>query len=428
MMQRHRTAGRSDAHALLAGNRYDTALIHNGAEPMPVLVLKADRVKPALRRHPWVFSGAVARVEGDPAPGETVLVRSDEGRELGVAAYSPQSQIRARMWSFDGRALVDEAFLRARLAAAIEARGEMLARVPGGCGRLVNAESDGLPGLIVDRYADFLVCQFQSAGVERWKAVIVEQLQTLWPCLGIYERSEAESRRKEGLGPAEGRLAGEEPPELVEILEGPYRYLVDIRSGHKTGFYLDQRVNRVRVANYAAGREMLNCFAYTGGFTVPAMQAGAASVTNVETSAPALALGRLNLGLNGLEAAAVQDVEGDVFKVLRSLRDGRRNFDLIVLDPPKFADARAHVGKAARGYKDINLLAFKLLRPGGLLFTFSCSGLIGRDLFQKIVADAAVDATRDVQILEWLSQAPDHPVALGFPEGAYLKGLVCRVS
>jgi 23S rRNA (cytosine1962-C5)-methyltransferase len=395
---------------------------------MPILELKAGRAKAILRRHPWIFSGAVSRVEGDPAPGETVLLRTDDGRALGVGAYSPESQIRARVWSFEPNEKIDPEFFARRLRAAIGARGEALAHAPGRCGRLVNAESDGLPGLVVDRYADYLVCQFQSVGAERWKAVIVEQLQALLTCRGIYERSEAESRRKEGLPPGGGLLAGEPPPETVEVTEGPYRFLVDIRAGHKTGFYLDQRVNRARLAHYARDREVLNCFAYTGGFAVAALSGGASSVTNVETSTAALGLGRRNLMLNALDGRAVEDVEGDVFKVLRAYRDARRSFDLIVLDPPKFADARAHVDRAARGYKDINLLAFKLLRPGGLLLTFSCSGLIGRDLFQKIVADAALDAGRHVQILEWLSQAPDHPVALGFPEGVYLKGLVCRIA
>jgi 23S rRNA (cytosine1962-C5)-methyltransferase len=395
---------------------------------MSVLVIKSDRAKALLRRHPWVFSGAISRVEGNPVSGDSVVVRTDDGRVLGVGAYSPESQIRARMWSFDPQASVDEAFFADRLRGAIDAREAERVRGEGGCGRLVNAESDGLPGLVVDRYGEYLVCQFQSAGAERWKPVIVGQLRSLLPCRGIYERSEPESRRKEGLAASEGLLAGELPPDTIEVAEGPQRYLVDIRGGHKTGFYLDQHVNRSRVASHAAGRDVLNCFAYTGAFAVAALAGGAASVTNVESSAAALALGRRNLALNGLDGQAVDDVEGDVFKVLRGYRDARRTFDLVVLDPPKFADARAHVNRAARGYKDINLLALKLLRPGGLLVTFSCSGLIGRELFQKIVADAAVDAGRDVQILEWLSQAPDHPVGLGFPEGAYLKGLICRAA
>jgi 23S rRNA (cytosine1962-C5)-methyltransferase len=301
-------------------------------------------------------------------------------------------------------------------------------RLPLSALRLVNAESDGLPGVIVDRYGEYLVCQFLSVGAEYWRREIVTLLADLMPFAGIYERSDVDVREKEGLPLATGVLAGSPPPDLIEIDEYGVRFAVDVRSGHKTGFYLDQRDNRALVAEYAEGREVLNGFAYTGAFGVWALRGGAVKVTNVESSAAALDLARRNVELNGFDAERVENVAGDVFHVLRQYRDARRQFDLIVLDPPKFADSRSQIEKASRGYKDINLLAFKLLRPGGLLFTFSCSGLVTPDLFQKIVAGAALDSGRDVQIVRRMTQAPDHPVALNFPEGEYLKGLVCRVE
>jgi 23S rRNA (cytosine1962-C5)-methyltransferase len=293
--------------------------------------------------------------------------------------------------------------------------------------RLVNSESDDIPGLIVDRYGDFLVCQFLAAGTEFWKQTIVKQLAELIPNKGIYERSDVAVREKEGLPELIGVLSGQEPPEFVEIREGQYRFMVDIRHGHKTGFYLDQRDNRAFVAEYAGSSEVLNCFSYTGGFTVAALMGGAANVTNIESSADALQLGLRNVKLNGLDIAKVKNMEGDVFTIMRQYRDSDRRFDAVILDPPKFAGSRGQLMRACRGYKDINLLAIKLLRPGGLLFTFSCSGLVDKDLFQKIVADASLDAGREAQIIRWLSQATDHPTALNFPEGSYLKGLVCRV-
>lgn len=399
---------------------------------MVSLTLKPGREKSLLRRHPWIFSGAVARVDGALAPGETVQVISAAGEPLALGAYSPQSQIAVRLWTFDPAQTITPDFLRARLAQAVTARAlgpTPDSWLPGAAARrLVNAESDGLPGLVVDAYADYLVSQFLSAGAEHWKRDLVNALNELCPNQGIYERSDVDVREKEGLAPAVGVLAGRAPPEQVEIQEGAVRFYVDVLGGHKTGFYLDQRENRALVAQFSEGREVLNGFAYTGGFAVWALQGGATRVTNVDTSAPALALAQRQLALNGLDESRVENVPGDMFQVLRRYRDARRTFDLIILDPPKFAEARSQIEGAARGYKDINLLAFKLLRPGGVLFTFSCSGLISPDLFQKIVAGAALDAGREAQILRRLTQAPDHPVALNFPEGEYLKGLVCRVS
>jgi 23S rRNA (cytosine1962-C5)-methyltransferase len=380
------------------------------------------------RRHPWVFGRAVAQVSGDPGPGDTVDILAPGGTPVARGAYSPASQIRVRVWTFDPAERVDAAFFRSRLDRAIAARRELLAEPGHTACRLVNAESDGLPGVVVDRYGDTLVCQLLAAGAERWRQELVAALVDAAPCRSVYERSDADVRAKEGLEPRTGLVWGAEPPELVEIHERGLHLQVDVRCGHKTGFYLDQRCNRARVAAHCRGAEVLNCFSYTGAFSVAALAAGAARVTEVETSAPALALARRHLELNGLEAARLEQVEGNVFAVLRGFRDRGRQFDLVILDPPKFAESRAQLAGASRGYKDVNLLAFKLLRPGGRLFTFSCSGLVSAELFQKIVADAALDAGREVQLLERLGQASDHPTALPFPEGTYLKGLICRVT
>ncbi len=393
---------------------------------MPELLLKPDRDYSVTRRHPWIFSGAVDRVTGDPQPGETVDVRSADGTLLGRGAWSGESQMRVRLWSFNPEEVVDAAFFANRLAHAIAGRGALLAANATNAFRLVNAEADGLPGVIVDRYDAFLVCQFTTAGAERWKPVIVAALARLWPCTGIYERSDAETRVHEGLEAACGLLHGEAPPERIEIHEHGCRYLVDVRAGHKTGFYLDQRDNRARVAPYATGGDMLNVFAYTGGFGILADRAGAASVTHVDLSATALELARANARLNVCTVDDEAFIAGNAFEVLRKFRDSRRSFDVIVLDPPKFVDAKKHLMAACRGYKDINLLAIKLLRPGGILATFSCSGLVTPELFHKVVSDAAVDARRDIQVVQRLQQAADHPEGLCFPEGLYLKGLLCR--
>ena len=394
---------------------------------MAAIFLNPDRDYSVMRRHPWIFSGAVERVEGQPEPGETVVIHAADGRILGRGAWSATSQIRIRVWSFNPDQAIDEAFIQARLAQAIAGRGALLAGNVSNACRLVNAEGDGLPGVIVDRYDSFLVCQFTTAGAERWKPVILEALPQLWPCAGIFERSDVEARVHEGLAASCGSVWGEAPPDRIEIREHGCRFLVDVRQGHKTGFYLDQRDNRACVAPYATSGDMLNVFAYTGGFGVVALAAGAASVTHIDQSADALALARENARLNVCDVDDADFVAGNAFETLRRFRDSRRSFDVIVLDPPKFVDARKHVMAACRGYKDINLLAIKLLRPGGILATFSCSGLVTPDIFRKVVADAAVDARRDLQIIQRLQQAPDHPEGLGFPEGLYLKGLLARV-
>lgn len=391
------------------------------------IVLKRGRERSLLRRHPWVFSGAIDRVHGCPGSGETVELLAADGALVGRGAYSPRSQIAVRLWTFDDQQ-VDAPLLRSRLERAVRLRHDLLEQGQTTAVRLVNAESDGLPGLVLDRYGDHLVCQLLAAGVERWRMTILELLADLVPCAGIFERSDVEVRSKEGLPPRAGVVAGDPPPDLLQIREGECLYLVDIQRGHKTGFYLDQRDNRARAAVHGrCAHAVLNAFAYTGGFGVAALRAGARHVTNVESSAAALELGQRNLELNDIDPARAEQVVGDVFSVLRRFRDAGRSFDMVVLDPPKFVESRAQLERGSRGYKDINLLAFKLLRPGGTLLTFSCSGLVEPPLLQKIVADAALDAGREAVILERLGQPADHPVALSFPEGAYLKGLVCRV-
>jgi 23S rRNA (cytosine1962-C5)-methyltransferase len=403
---------------------------------MPALTLKPGREKSLLRRHPWIFSGAVDRVGGNPDSGGTVDLLSSKGIFLARAAYSPQSQIRTRVWTFDPVEAVDADFFRRHIRQALTARSPLLLGEGPGVRsdaiRLIHAESDGLPGLIVDRYTDVLVAQFLTAGAEFWRETIADILLEITGLQNIYERSDADVRELEGLSPRVGLLRGTLHSPLVTIEEHGLKFNVNLASGHKTGFYLDQRENRLRVRQLAAGRDVLDCFCYTGGFTVNALAGGAKSVLSVDSSAEALKLCCENVALNDLPVPRPpslvtrhSSLEGDVFQVLRKFRDEGRTFDMIVLDPPKFAPTAAQVEKAARGYKDINLLAFKLLRPGGILVTFSCSGGVSAELFQKIVAGAALDAGVEAQIVEYLAQGPDHPVALNFPEGAYLKGLLC---
>lgn len=396
------------------------------------VILKRGREKPVHNRHPWIFSGAVSRIEGEIEDGDLVRVTDSRGGYLATGYLNRRSQILVRLLTWDAGETVDAGFLRQRLARAIAGRMDHAST---GAYRLVHAESDGLPGLVVDRYGEWLVVQCLTLGMARCQDEIVSLLAdvpglglpegSLVAPAGIYARNDADVRRKEGLPLETGVLWGAEPPDRVQIVEHGHQFLVDIKRGHKTGFYLDQRENRLRTAAYCAGADVLNAFAYTGGFGIYAGQAGARSVVNVDTSADALALAKENLALNG--CAPQEMVVEDVFQVLRRYRDEGRSFDLVILDPPKFATSRAQVMNASRGYKDVNLLAMQLLRPGGLLVTFSCSGLVSADLFQKIVFGASVDAGRDVQILERLAQAADHPVLLTFPESAYLKGLICRV-
>lgn len=395
---------------------------------MKKVILRHGRDYPTLHRHPWIFSGAIQTAPADAARGETVGVCDAKGTCLGYGSWSPDSQIRVRMLSFDPDRIPDEDWMRARVAAAVSRRAALLNGGETDACRLIHAESDGLPGVIADVYGTTVVVQLATAGAERWKGTLVSALMETVPgCTGVWNRSDVEARRREGLDAQTGLLAGVEPPELIPIHEGEIRYLVDVRRGHKTGFYLDQRLARAAVARYAAGADVLNCFSYTGGFGLAAQAAGARTVTNLDASADALALARRNSALTPNPAGtACEFLEADVFRQLRRYRDEGRTFDLIVLDPPKFAETKAALMRAARGYKDINLLAMKLLRPGGVLATFSCSGAVSPDLFAKICSEAAFDARRDFQILARTGPGEDHPVSLTFPEGDYLKGLLLR--
>ena len=395
---------------------------------MKALVVKKGREKSLKRRHPWIFSGAVERLVGDPAAGETVEVRSPGGEVLALAAYSPASQIRARAWTFDAAQTVDAAFFRDRLSKALAFRERLPAARHSNALRLVHGESDGLPGLVVDRYADVLVAQFLAAGVERWREEILAALADLTGCEAVFERSDADVRRLEGLEPRVGFARGNRAATRCPIVEYGLNFRVDVEGGQKTGFFLDQRENRQRVRALAAGRAVLDAFSYTGGFAISALAGGAKRVTALESSAEALEVARDNLAANPLDAALVEFVKADVFSHLRRLRDQQARYDLIVLDPPKFAPTAAQARNAARAYKDINLLAFKLLAPGGLLATFSCSGGVTAELFQSIVAGAALDAGAEAKIIERFGAAADHPVALEFPEGDYLKGLLVLKS
>jgi len=391
----------------------------------PQLIIVSGREKSLLRRHPWIFSGAVATVKGRPAAGQTVDVLGQGGHWLARAAYSPKSQIMGRVWTFDAGEPVDDGFFLRRIAESVGRRREFEAA--GNAQRLVHSESDGLPGLILDRYADVLVFQLLTAGMEFWRAAVIAALRSLFPTHVILERSDVDVRAKEGLA-ARVEVVHGEISELVEIHENGVKYLVDVQDGHKTGFYLDQRDSRLAVGRVAVGRDVLNCFSYTGGFGLAALGGGAAHVTQLDASAPALALAERNRDLNGFAAGSMDTVCGDAFQILRGWHKEGRRFDLIVLDPPKFVDSKASLNRAARGYKDVNLCALRLLAPGGRLFTFSCSGLMDDALFQKIVADAALDAGRTGRIVRRLTQAGDHPVSLVFPEGAYLKGLEVLVD
>ena len=390
---------------------------------MAAIYLKPGRERSLLRRHPWIFSGAIQSTEGDLTPGGTVDIFSSDRQYLARAAYSPDSQIRLRVWTF-GDEPVDQNFFRTKIAAAVRARASYLSENHSDSCRLINAESDDLPGIIVDRYNRTLVLQCLTAGAEFWRETLADLLIEITGLTDIYERSDVDVRQLEGLPHHHGPLRGS-PNEMLTLQENGLKFKVNLAQGHKTGFYLDQRRNRQTLRSFAAGRQVLDCFCYTGGFSVNALAGGASSVLAVDSSEDALSLARENATLNSFGESDLQTLCGDVFQVLRKFRDEAQSFDLIVLDPPKFAPTVSQLEKAARGYKDINLLAFKLLKPGGVLFTFSCSGGVDAGLFQKIVASAALDAGVQAQILEHLSQAPDHPVGLNFPEAAYLKGLVC---
>src|SRR5674476_813344 len=389
---------------------------------MKTIRLKAGKERSLWRHHPWIFESAI---EGGGADsGETVRVESYEGNFLAWAAFSPASKIRARVWRFDEAQRIDAAFFNAACACAVKARTRF--DIQSDALRLVHGESDGLPGLIVDRYGDTLVAQFLSSGAERWKAVLADALLTATGLTKLYERSDAGGRAREGLPEVTGWLRGDGPVELV-LREHDWQLALNIATGHKTGFYLDQRDSRKKFADYTRRlnfERVLNCYCYTGGFTVAALTGGAAHVTSIDSSAPALELAAANVALNGFAASRVSFMDADVNAALRQFGATGKTFDAIVLDPPKLAPTVAHAERAARAYKDINRLALKILAPGGVLFTYSCSGGISVDLFHKIVAAAGIDARVDGFILERTGGASDHPMTINFPEGEYLKGLL----
>lgn len=392
------------------------------------LKLNPGREKSLLRRHVWIFSGAVADYPGEAAPGETVEVFDAKNNFLARAAYSPDSQLIARVWTFDRDEQIDEAFFARRIKAAVEYRHFLKLDDPkGGC-RLINSEADGLPGLVVDRYAGVLVIQITSTGIEFHRDTIVKLLAEITGAASIYERSDVSVRAKEGLAERSGLLYGAQPPNPVIIEENGARFAVDVRHGQKSGFYFDQRCARAAVAAYADGRTVLNAFSYTGAFAVSALLAGAGHVINIDSSAPALKQAAHNLEMNKIKPERYENRTADVFTELRKLVEEGRRFDLVILDPPKFIESQKALVRGCRAYQDIARLGYRLLNPGGLLFNFSCSGLMTPELFQKITADAALDAGVRARLVRHLEQAPDHPVSLAVPEGFYLKGLVTRID
>jgi 23S rRNA (cytosine1962-C5)-methyltransferase len=396
---------------------------------MPQIILHPDKERSVFRRHPWLFAGSVAHLKGRANPGDTVEVLTDDGRPMGKAAWSPKSQIRARMWTFDPDETIDDAFFKRRVAQSV-ARRDVMPELRGQQGlRLIHAESDGLPGVIADQYGDTVVVQLTSTGADKWRKAIVNALVKVTGCGRVFERSDSDVRSMEGLEPVTGWIHGEAPNAAIAIEENGVRLGIDVAGGHKTGFYLDQRDNRRLLGELSAGKSVLNCFCYTGGFSLQALAGGATHVLSIDSSGPALDQARANIALNPrLPADRAEWQEADVFLALREYRKAGRTFDVIVLDPPKFAPSAAHAERAARAYKDINLLGFRLLNPGGLLMTYSCSGGIGLELFQKIVAGAALDAGRDARIVRRLQGSADHPIGLAYPEGEYLKGLLVQVD
>lgn len=393
---------------------------------MSKVYLHPTREKSLLRKHPWIFSKAVERTEGRCHHGDTVDVYSADNQWLGRGAFSPDSQIRVRIWTFDKSQSIDNAFFTQRIHTAIAAREHLVTHARTNAYRVIAAESDGLPGITIDKYDDVLVLQLLSAGAEKHRDKIIWSLNKCFPEHRIYDRSDVDVRKKEGLEPIKGPIQGEVITP-VTIIENDVSIIVDIENGHKTGFYLDQRDNRYISAQYMKNADVLNCFCYTGTFATYALRYGARQVTNVDVSQPALDIAKTHIELNELDISQASFIKQDVFELLRDYAHSDKMFDHIVLDPPKFVDSKSSLNRAARGYKDINLYAMKSIRSGGYLSTFSCSGLMSSDLFQKIVSDAALDAGREVRIIKRYSQASDHPVATNFPEGYYLKGFLCQV-
>jgi 23S rRNA (cytosine1962-C5)-methyltransferase len=392
------------------------------------IYLKVSREKSLLRKHPWVFSKAINKIKGNPMLGDTVDVFDSKGNWLAKGAYSPESQIRIRLWSFDIEQEIDFTFFAEKIRNAQARRDWFIAQGQLTGYRLIAGESDGLPGITIDIYNKFIVCQLLSAGADFHRYTLVECLKAQYPQHHIYERSDVDVRKKEGLEPVTAWLTEPQPETTTIIEEHGIKILVDIANGHKTGFYLDQRDSRLAAGRYAKGKTVLNCFSYTGTFSLHCAANDAKEVINVDVSQPALDIAKQNLAHNNLTNSNVSFIKEDVFKLLRRFRAEKRSFDMIILDPPKFVESKAQLTGACRGYKDINMLAMQLLNPKGTLLTFSCSGLMEANLFQKIVADAALDAKRNAYIVERLQQAGDHPVASNYPEGYYLKGLVVQVD
>ena len=389
---------------------------------MKKIILKKGRERSLEKRHPWIFSGAIEKIPQDLSCGETVEILSRDGEFLAKGAYSPSSSIPVKIWTFQEQEEIDREFFRRKLADAFLLRQKIYGGTLPDAYRLVSAESDSLPGLIVDVYNKYAVIQITSGGMDHFRDLIGELL--LDYAAGVYERSDVESREKDSLEQRKGHLAGEELPQEILFTENGIRFAMDPVNGHKTGFYLDQRESRKTVMDSLKGcKNVLNTFAYTGGFGLAALKGGAEKVLNIDSSLPALEQARKNAALNGFTEEEFLTECADVFAFLRKCRDSGKTFDAIILDPPKFAESVKQKEKAARAYKDINLLAMKLLDKGGFLFTFSCSGAMDDDLFRKVVDSAAMDAKRDFRITSFLSQASDHVVSACFPEGRYLKGL-----
>ena len=391
------------------------------------IYLKISREKSLLRKHPWVFSKAINKMKGNPQLGDTVDVYDSKDNWLGRGAYSPESQISIRIWTFKEDEEINTDFFINRLQSAQSRRDSFIEK--GGLTgyRLIAGESDGLPGVTIDKYDNLIVCQLLSAGADFQRYTLLEAIKTLYPSCHVYERSDVDVRKKEGLEPVTGWLTEPQKSTECTIEEYGVKIKVDIKTGHKTGFYLDQRESRVSAGQYSTGKTVLNCFSYTGTFSLHCALNGAKEVINVDVSQAALDIAKENAELNNINNG-ISFIKADVFKLLRQYREEKRTFDMIILDPPKFVESKAQLTGACRGYKDINMIAMQLLNPGGILLTFSCSGLMDAGLFQKIVADAALDAKRNTYIVDRLHQAPDHPVSSNYPEGYYLKGLVCQVE
>jgi len=389
---------------------------------LPRVILMRGREKPVLRGHPWVFSGAVAKVEGEVSPGEVGEVYSKGGQFLGLGHINPRSQIVVRLLTQKKEEL-RENFFRERISRAVALREDWL-KGKTNAYRVINGEGDYLPGLIVDRYRDTLVLQCLTAGMDRLKGMLTNLLVKEFRPQSIYERSDVATRNEEGLAENSGLLFGKDVPEFIEMEEYGCRFRANVKKGQKTGFYLDQRENRFLLKGLSAEKKILDCFCYTGAFSIHAGSGGAKDVTLVDSSEEALAMAEEHFTLNQLEKIPHRFIRGDVFEIMRGLEPG---YDVVILDPPPFAKKKGHLPSASRGYKDLNLWAFRLLNKEGLLLTFSCSHHMSWDLFQKIVFSAALDSGRSVQLLGRMGHPSDHPINLSHPEGEYLKGLMCRV-